>query len=56
MMAVIWPVCEVAQADAHIVGDRTREGDGDADSEDSVGDSEWVEVAVIEEKRARSQP
>ena len=48
VMFPILPVLQIAQADAHIVGERARETDGDADAKNRMSDRQRVQVAVVE--------
>ncbi len=50
-----WTVFQVAESYLHVVGDGERNGDGQADSEDDVGQAESVEAAVAKEKLAGGQ-
>jgi hypothetical protein len=45
-------VVEVAEADAHVAGDGVGHGDGEAHTEDAVGEGQRIEVAIAEEERA----
>lgn len=48
-------VVDVAQADAHVVQDIRRNGDGYADTEDGMGDGQRINVARAEEDEAGGQ-
>lgn len=49
---VVGRVGEVAEADAHVAGERPGQGDGDGDAEDGVRDGEGIEVAIAKEEEA----
>ena len=46
-------VGEVAQADAHVVIDRSGNGDGNRDPQDGVRNAKRIEIAIANKKEAR---
>jgi hypothetical protein len=52
MVGMAWVVAKVSEAYAHVVADVPRDGHCEADSEDGVGDSEDVEIAITKEEQA----
>ena len=57
MMTVnlVWPVFQIAEADAHVMRDRTGETDRDANAEDRVGDGQRVKVAIAQKEKTGCQ-
>ena len=45
-------VGQVAEADAHVMVYRSRNGDGDGDSHDGVRNGQWIEIAVLKKEQA----
>ena len=45
-------VLNVAKSDAHVVEDGSRNGNGDADSEDGVSNREWIDIARVNKEKA----
>jgi hypothetical protein len=45
-MVLVFAIREIAEADAHVVIQRTGNGDGDGNAEDSVADGWDIEVAI----------
>lgn len=55
-MRVAAAVSQVAEAHAHVVGERTGQGDGEADAKDGVGERKGVQIAVVQEEQAGNEP
>src|SRR6185437_7385196 len=48
-------VLEVSEADAHVVVNRTRNGDGDHDAENGMGHGNRVEIAIADKEQTGSK-
>ena len=49
-------IVDISEADAHVANHRAGESDGNADSQNGMGNPERIEVAVAQEDEAGDQP
>ena len=54
MMMAGRTIGEIAESDSHAMVNRTRDGDGNADTEDDMHRGQGIDVAIPKEKQAGS--